>query len=227
MNDFSKWLLEYNKLVSQIQTNIKTMSIPNIIVNSSGVIRSVDIKKAGYYQFNFLNNKIIVGEIDSSHLHLKVAANETNWVKIHGRQIPCYLEGTSEKELKVFSPHLTPISAYVGTNPIIINKQKCKDDLKEDFKDYQQMYNLSQDEIDSIIKEIKEEQKFKYNPNVTQIIPMSAGTQPFYLNAEDWKLPTNPNETVVPTKTCAHEWAIYQGLNHSDTYCKKCNEIKK
>lgn len=26
---------------------------------------------------------------------------------------------------------------------------------------------------------------------------------------------------------CSHEWAEYIGLNHTDTYCKKCNLVKK
>ena len=64
------------------------------------------------------------------------------------------------------------------------------------------MLNLSQEEIDAIMKEMNEQGK---------IVPRQQLELDF---------------TKSATK-CEHEWKEYIGLNQKDIYCTKCNEVKK
>ena len=79
--------------------------------------------------------------------------------------------------------------------------------IKKVIKDCKSMYNLSQEEIDQIMKEIKAEsgtqQSFNYEYSGPK--PQAIGLKPL----------------------CSHDWKVYQGLNQIDTYCTKCNEIQK
>jgi hypothetical protein len=79
------------------------------------------------------------------------------------------------------------------------------------------VYNLSQEEIDALVEELYKENEEKGQleffgiPHIKDI----PCTSPVY------------NTTIKLNMDCDHDWKIYQGLNQTDTYCTKCNEIKK
>jgi|SRR5271165_2272038 len=67
------------------------------------------------------------------------------------------------------------------------------------------LYNLSQEEIDQICKEMKAEQNSQLDLNYEPL----------------------PNSPITPNwfdkkKECDHDWKEYIGLNQKDTYCTKC-----
>lgn len=81
------------------------------------------------------------------------------------------------------------------------------------FKNYSsefiKSYNLSQEEIDQIMKEIQEEQNqltfdFEYKPYKSSTTPVK-----------------------FPENKCKHEMVEYVGLFESFKYCKLCNEKEK
>lgn len=82
---------------------------------------------------------------------------------------------------------------------------------------------LSQEEIDAIMKEIKEEQnQLQFNNlvpgSITYNSPNITGIQPYV--GIDWNYVSTKPE--VNGNVCNHEWKEYVGLNHTDTYCTKC-----
>lgn len=82
---------------------------------------------------------------------------------------------------------------------------------------YFNIFNLSQEEIDALVEELYKENEEKGQleffgiPHIKDI----PCTSPGY------------NTTIKLNMDCDHDWKIYQGLNQTDTYCTKCNEIKK
>lgn len=70
------------------------------------------------------------------------------------------------------------------------------------------MFNLSQEEIDQLVKEIME------SPGVIKDEQM------------DFFKDTIPNDYKLTTNSCQHKWKSYQGLNESFDYCTIC-DVKK
>jgi len=62
------------------------------------------------------------------------------------------------------------------------------------------MLNLSQEEIDAIMNELEQQGKI---------------------------VPRQQLEFTKSAIKCEHDWKEYIGLNQKDTYCTKCNEVKK
>jgi hypothetical protein len=112
------------------------------------------------------------------------------------------------------------------------NRQQGKYYIKTELLYCKNFYNLSQDEIDAIIKEVQEEQKqqqltFPNGGSIT--FHPTPSNQPFFISPDNWKLPTEPNGNMATpqTKTCAHEMVKYTGLFETYNYCKKCGDKEK
>lgn len=79
-------------------------------------------------------------------------------------------------------------------------------------------YNLSEEEIQQIMNEIKEEQNQLSFGNIS--------SQPVL--GIDWRSKIEPNGNVMPqTKLCIHEMIPYVGMKETFNYCKKCGEKEK
>lgn len=117
----------------------------------------------------------------------------------------------------------------------ILARENCKRDLQKDFNDYKQMYNLSQDEIDAIILEIKQEQNQLVLPNMT--VPNyypggpygATNNTPMPVTGIEW---ATGFEGELPPKTplkapCSHQMVPYVGLSETFNYCKKCGDKEK
>jgi len=99
------------------------------------------------------------------------------------------------------------------------DKGYSEDEIRNDFKT---VFNLSDDEIKAIIKEIEDENaKYQYTSQYISFNPGYSITLPNGLSDLEGKKPeTNGN-------VCIHQWETYTGLSHTDTYCKLCNLVKK
>lgn len=76
------------------------------------------------------------------------------------------------------------------------------------------IWNLSQEEIDAIMKEIREEQMkfdFQYIPRNSQYNNSAPKTG-------------EPNGNVSLNKACIHEMIPYTGLFEAYNFCKKCGQ---
>lgn len=76
--------------------------------------------------------------------------------------------------------------------------------------DFKLQYNLSQEEIDALVKELKE-----IYETPKQIDCIGIGPR------KDDKVPEVKSNCVF------HEWVWYTGLNETFEHCKKCGEKKK
>jgi hypothetical protein len=74
---------------------------------------------------------------------------------------------------------------------------------------YKCYYNLSQEEIDQLVKELKD----SYEAPKTITVP----------GFSDGYAPPEPK----PSGCIFHEWVVYTGLFESFDHCKKCGEKKK
>lgn len=111
---------------------------------------------------------------------------------------------------------LKPRSMYKFFNAPLHDIKQCKQNLIKDFDDYKKMYNLSQDEINAIIKEIQNEQ----NQQLT--LPNQTISQPFYITQNggiEGELKPQANGNV-----CQHQMVLYKGLNEVFNHCKFCGQ---
>jgi hypothetical protein len=78
---------------------------------------------------------------------------------------------------------------------------------------------LSQDEIDEIMAEMEKQGSFNETKEQLSLFEgYDYTSQP---------LSSEHDLTVKLNMTCDHDWKVYHGLKDTDTYCTKCNEIKK
>lgn len=85
-----------------------------------------------------------------------------------------------------------------------------------DINFWKQTYNLSQEEIDQIMKDIKEEQnqlQFQYDP---------AGFNYYPQNDGEILKPKESNGNV-----CVHKMIAYTGLFEQYNFCEKCGQKEK
>lgn len=171
--DFKELQTEYNRLMNQIQTDIKNMAVPNVIINSQNPIQP----RTGY-QPN-----------QGSTLFTFIGAKT--------------LDQINAKKLLELEYRDNPISESELNNV------------------YKAVFNLSQDEIDALIKEIETEQVNKQNVNQLQYIPSNG---PYYfIDETTWKTP-EIKTPIVNGNTCKCEMVLYQGLSESFNHCKKCGQ---
>lgn len=209
--------------------------------------QSIIINDPGDYSYYFIANSIIITKFIPNYMH------GTNWVSI--TQVPCYLEGTSEKDLAVIPANSgSALRAYnnatipsggtlqprTGYSPkLLAFNQKDLDNAKklmelefsmknftnDEIKDlYKQVFNLSDNEIKTLIKEIEDENAKIPSVNQYQYIPIGSG--------HNWYLPnglaSEPIGIQYDAKSngnvCKCEMVPYQGLFESYNYCKHCGK---
>jgi hypothetical protein len=111
---------------------------------------------------------------------------DTNWFSVTSHQERYIAFGTNEENLTI--------------HPISI----------DDMHWCRMQYNLSQDEIEQLIKELKE----SYETPKTISVP-------------GFDTSVNQTEPSKPSGCIFHEWVPYTGLKETFEFCKKCGEKKK
>lgn len=118
---------------------------------------------------------------------------------------------------ETYSFEIVPKILSIKDYEHMLNIEKLKYLIKTNINTYMS-YNLSQEEIDQIMKEIKEEQNQLSLPNIGTTQPVI----PTYKPSEYWK---ETMKTPEPNgNKCKCEMVQYVGLQETFNYCKHCGK---